>query len=519
MNSTILLGPLVGLVGAPTDTKTDNKAKDGLTSKVVEDIDVYTLSLLSSKDIHTVQFLLNGELFPASKVAETFSGYFWAVTIKVKINGNSQRMMYKVLLNGVETADNHGLNKWEFYIPAKNEEPCIAYASCNGFSSADLAKNTANPYGLWKRMQQNHAAAPFSLLIMGGDQLYADEIWYKVDELHKWTELSEQEQFEFEPSENLPRALDSFYEQLYLRQWNRPEVAMMLASVPTIMMWDDHDIFDGWGSYGESFQQCKVYQLVFQYARKYFEIFQLRCREQDKMLSPVPGSHYAYGVNFRSYGILAMDHRTQRSLDRIMGEDQWEQIIKWLNEVEFGENLLVLSGVPVVYRDFGSIEQAVDFTFWKEEVSDDLKDHWRAKEHQGERLRFIHQFLDELKLRRSRKNNTGRTVILSGDVHVGCLGVIMDRRDIPQKIHQVVSSGIVHPSPTWIQWAGILATTNDSNEYLNEDKKLETAILKPIGSDTYIRARNFATLQMGTDKKLWINWINESKDKPQYPLE
>ena len=28
----------------------------------------------------------------------------------------------------------------------------------------------------------------------------------------------------------------------------RAEVADMLATVPTLMMWDDHDIFDGWGS-------------------------------------------------------------------------------------------------------------------------------------------------------------------------------------------------------------------------------------------------------------------------------
>jgi hypothetical protein len=44
-------------------------------------------------------------------------------------------------------------------------------------------------------------------------------------------------------------------------------------------------------------------------------------------------------------------------------------------------------------------------------------------------------------------------------------------------------------------------------------------MLRPIGSNQYIRARNFTTITEGTDKKLWINWYNESNDKAEYPLE
>ena len=40
----------------------------------------------------------------------------------------------------------------------------------------------------------------------------------------------------------------------------------------------------------------------------------------------------------------------------------------------------------------------------------------------------------------------------------------------------------------------------------------------PIGSSKYLRERNFVTINEGTDKKLWINWICDNKDKPCYAL-
>lgn len=43
-------------------------------------------------------------------------------------------------------------------------------------------------------------------------------------------------------------------------------------------------------------------------------------------------------------------------------------------------------------------------------------------------------------------------------------------------------------------------------------------MLTPFGSDTYLRTRNFATLEQGNDGKLWVNWVCENGDQPHYPL-
>jgi hypothetical protein len=169
-------------------------------------------------------------------------------------------------------------------------------------------------------------------------------------------------------------------------------------------------------------------------------------------------------------------------------------------------------GVPVVYRDFSFVEKAMDATPWEEELSDDLKDHWRAREHQGERARLIMRLLD------NAKHRQGKTLILSGDVHVGCLGVVQDKSGPnTTTIHQVVSSGIVHPAPTALQWAGIVATTNDDCETLDENNLITTRMVKVFGAGIYFRTRNFVTLQTGSDNKLWLNWICENGEQPSYP--
>ena len=107
---------------------------------------------------------------------------------------------------------------------------------------------------------------------------------------------------------------------------------------------------------------------------------------------------------------------------------------------------------------------------------------------------------------------------MSGDVHIGCIGVVLERHT-KEKVHQVVSSGITHPSPSRIEWLGIMAATNDRDEYLDEDRNVSASMLTPFASDKYIRARNYVTLQEGTDKKLWVNWETEGSDEPCYPIQ
>ena len=482
----------------------------------VEDDNKYVICFLSKND-SDFSIFIDKEEIKAEKIGILKSGNFYRAEFEIKQSKKSKTITYNILNNNTNsnTTDAFNRDSWSFYVPSSTEKPKFAYASCNGFSSPDLLAKTDEPYLLWDKLIEQHGNEPFSILIMGGDQVYADELWSKVKELEEWSRLNMNDKIKRKATKAMIRNLDTFYESLYIKKWSDEQMSLCLASIPTVMMWDDHDIFDGWGSYPQELLDCDVYQNIFKTAKKYFEIFQIRGLKNQTLLTK-DRTHFSFALKFRNYHILGLDNRTQRSIYQVMGNDQWKDLNTYLDENILNDNLLVLSAVPVVYRDFSLTENLVDFTSWQEELTDDLKDHWRAKEHQGERMRLIMRLFMNIEKRKVSKRNT-RTVILSGDVHVGSLGVINDHKN-QNKIHQVVSSGIVHTPPTYIEWLGITAVTNDNNEYLNEDKTIETSMLTPIGSAKYLRVRNFVTLNEGSDEKLWINWICDNKDRPCYAL-
>ncbi|MGU5715944.1 alkaline phosphatase D family protein [Aeromonas taiwanensis] len=476
----------------------------------------YSVCFMTEPGCQSAGVRINGELLAASKQADTPKGGFWRLIWQASPKSKTGTPVdYEILLDNKPAHDQAGYDKWQFHLPGKKEQVRIGYASCNGFSDFKLLTSTPAPYAMWDKLAAEHKAHPFSLLLMGGDQVYADSLWTSVPTLKAWNELDREEKVKRKATRTMVEQLDRFYCELYCKQWSRPEVAFMLARVPSAMMWDDHDIFDGWGSYPEDLQRCEVYQAIYAAATKYFRLFQLRSEANGALLDKGL-NHHSWRLGFRGYQILALDNRANRTLTRVMSPSQWDQINAALAACDSG-HLLVMAGVPVVYRDFSFTEAALDATPWEEELTDDLKDHWRAKDHQGERARLIMRLLDNARQRRQKEPGC-KTLILSGDVHVGCLGVIQDKREGGVNVHQLVSSGIVHPCPTQFQWMGILAMTNDDPEYLDENRLIRAELLKPFGAPLYLRTRNFATLLMGSDDKLWANWHCENGLAASYPL-
>ncbi|TFF71814.1 alkaline phosphatase family protein [Aeromonas taiwanensis] len=476
----------------------------------------YSVCFMTEPGCQSAGVRINGELLAASKQADTPKGGFWRLIWQASPKSKAGTPVdYEILLDNKPAHDQAGYDKWQFHLPSKKEQVRIGYASCNGFSDFKLLTSTPAPYAMWDKLAAEHKAHPFSLLLMGGDQVYADSLWTSVPTLKAWNEQDREEKVKRKATRTMVEQLDRFYCELYCKQWSRPEVAFMLARVPSAMMWDDHDIFDGWGSYPEDLQRCEVYQAIYAAATKYFRLFQLRSEANGALLDKTL-NHHSWRLGFRGYQILALDNRANRTLTRVMSPSQWDQINAALAACDSG-HLLVMAGVPVVYRDFSFTEAALDATPWEEELTDDLKDHWRAKDHQGERARLIMRLLDNARQRRQKEPGC-KTLILSGDVHVGCLGVIQDKREGVVNVHQLVSSGIVHPCPTQFQWMGILAMTNDDPEYLDENRLIRAELIKPFGAPVYLRTRNFATLLMGSDDKLWANWHCENGLAASYPL-
>ncbi len=175
---------------------------------------------------------------------------------------------------------------YDVAVPAIGLAPRIAYVSCNGFSSLKLKKSTKNHNAVWQKLLAKHGAvsetfdavqntvAPYNILAMGGDQVYADSMWELVPSLAAWSSKSWDVGNKLKFTSAMRTDLEKFYFNLYVESWSQPEIATIMASVPSVAMWDDHDLIDGWGSYPIERQECQVFQGIWRIASKAFAVFQ-----------------------------------------------------------------------------------------------------------------------------------------------------------------------------------------------------------------------------------------------------
>ena len=229
------------------------------------------------------------------------------------------------------------LQRWSFHVPAATGKPRMAFVSCNGFSSADGIKKVKDKNHLWSHMATLHEAKPYNVLIMGGDQVYADQIWEACPAIKKWVETPFNTRRRRKFSAPMATQVNRFYFNLYRDRWHQPEVERMLSSMPTVMMWDDHDIFDGWGSYSSEIQTCDVYQGIFDVARRHFAVFQQQVdprSAEDHPSKLVGQGTFTLTLDLGDYAILSIDARSERSQAQVLAHKTWDTIWAWTGQLK-----------------------------------------------------------------------------------------------------------------------------------------------------------------------------------------
>lgn len=407
---------------------------------------------------------------------------------------------------------------WSFYVPPTDGKPRMVFVSCNGFSSVTAIKKVKNKNYLWNHMADLHKKTPYNVLIMGGDQVYADQVWEICPALKKWVETPFETRKLQEFSAEMAEQANSFYFNLYRERWHQPEVEGMLSSVPTIMMWDDHDIFDGWGSYNREIQHCDVYQGMFNIAKRYFSVFQQQVDPRILEYHPSKlANQDSFTLTFElgDYAILAMDTRSERSQKRVLSCETWDTIWDWADRLKPADDggpkhLLLVIAVPVLHADFGVLERVMGWMPGEQELEDDVRDHWQSPGHRKERLRLIRRLLDLMDCKKIR------ATIVSGDVHVACLGAIKsERTSTPgarsSVINQLTSSAIVHPAPPKLL-GYVLEQLAETPEPI--DQGIEGAMLDfPTKRTKFVFSRNFLSLEPDDqDDRLWANWYVEGEE-------
>ena len=442
----------------------------------------------------------------------------------------------------------------------------VAYASCNGQSNPDRdEKKRGTDNNMWNVMWGQHngeifwegmgqAWRPYHLLILGGDQLYADGVWQKISELGKWRGLSDEEKKSgLGPGVDqaaVEREIEKFYFNLYCDQWRSPEIERMLSSVPTLMMWDDHDIFDGWGSYPESQLGWLLYRLIYAAAAEHFCVFQLQAtpaeiaaaraeaeaggaggrfgggsRALPDLIPHQSAFSYAYRVNKTVFAML--DMRSERTLHRVMSDESREAFYKWISEVEGKEceNFLLLSAIPLVYVNSAMLGKLLRWAPWqgdpeyKYSLNDDFADQWMSDAHRFERLRLINRLLDFADRKKCR------VTVVSGDVHVGGMGKIeASAGGAPSRdawtINQLISSPIVHvPNGSFLVSLMEWWLDGAVEQIDNAGRDITARMIRLPTTDFHlIPARNWLSLTLDYRNRVWAEWFIEDL-KPAKPSE
>jgi hypothetical protein len=462
-------------------------------------------------------------------------GVYWRWRIDVRRADTERRVSYIVQpRHGQRIEGLPGpLRVDDIAVPARNGLPRLAFFACNGFSDPKVARKVARPYELWDALLQRHMQARgtpdpdipegFHLMVGGGDQIYADSLWHTHPMLSPYKDASRQERVDARPAAEFDRHMQQAYVDLYVERWAVRSLADAFAHIPGIFTWDDHDIFDGWGSYDAELQRCPLYRGVFAGAETAFRVFQLG--GLTKPLHTVGTSHFLQAVQFRGtqrvLDLLLLDLRSERSLDQVMSPAQWRDLKTWLAahaaEGRSRRHLLVVSSIPLVYMRFSALVEKVGT--WAS-LDDDLHDQWESDGHRGERAALLMNLLAH-----AQKADC-RITLISGDVHLGSRGRITSRepghirRGEPEAtIEQVTASGIVHPPPSALELLGMQAIAAETEIELSPLARTE---LLGVGGSDYLRDRSWISVgfdQAGAGQnapvRLWAQWWTAAGRVPE----
>ncbi len=353
----------------------------------------------------------------------------------------------------------------------------VGLVSCNDIDNRSIPKERRG--ALWRELKRVVAEERVDLLVHAGDQIYGDGAPVG------WS-----------ASEGRAAA----YRRHYVNAWSHPDVAAVLSSVPNVMMWDDHEIYDGYGSNDND--PTEAAQLRYRAAEQAFREFQVALNPPDRLSQ----SGFGWVGKYGELAIVAVDGRSQRRWSRgaILGKQQLDDLELRLNELAgLGlKHLFVVVGTPVVYLPLIAAEKLAG-VFSPSSV-DDIRDGWSASNNRNECRRFLMSLLNF-----AGHSPKTQVTLLAGDVHVGTLSQIDTKLGFgPQRIRprlfQITSSGIARPAPSGVEGFLMSAITNGGTQALfNRDIEGVLRKIDGLEHDYCVSHRNFAVIDPSDGHGEW----------------
>ncbi len=328
-------------------------------------------------------------------------------------------------------------------LPGQAERFCFGLYSCHMPYPKDSARS-AFEARLWNLLFEELNFADARFVIAGGDQVYADgndavSIWQYLEKVR----------------DQGPKLDDmvSWYRDIYRGYWGIQGVRAVQANFPHYMIWDDHEIMDGWGSYSDDelsnhldtlfrredkAENLKLARRMKAAATQVYDEYQ-HCHNP-----PTEAGQYDYYFDACGSDYFVLDMRGYRDFDgpdglQILGRAQHARLDAWITSMSKSANkgpLFVVSTVPMVHlKDYvGNLADWLPILG----ARDDVRDHWEHDSHAGEYRSVLGKLF-------ALSGAAGRPLlVLSGDVHVGAIFDLHHDQHPKARLFQVTSSAITY---------------------------------------------------------------------------
>ena len=295
---------------------------------------------------------------------------------------------------------------------------------------------------LYGQMAEHLAAAQARFLLLGGDQIYSDEI-EPISVRHN-----------LPGDERHPPSLDqalAAYRQVCRGYLGETGFRALRERFPTLCMWDDHDIFNDWGS---RLEKSPRDQRMFEAAARAYGEYQ-HARNPDGAIEPPP---YPWRFRWGTAAFLAVDVRSARDYPSgtLLGGPQWEWLKGCLrgesDDLRGVETLFVVLSIPMGHVARWLV-RLVDRL--PGEVADEARDRWSSVAFVDNRDAVLRELFAWQSAAPARQ-----VILLSGDVHAASAFTIR-RRGGPGVVQQFTSSAFTSPS-TWgenvLGWLAVRGT-------------------------------------------------------------
>lgn len=409
-----------------------------------------------------------------------------------------------------------GCTRYEFLVAGRFETNWRFIAHSGNDFAMNTNQNERSKLGgvgfMWKDiLQKNVECGGFHVQLGLGDQIYGDRLWKEVPLLKQWLAMSGKDNRKSAPwTARHEEDVSHAYFHYYTSHFDQPYLREAFAQIPHVLQIDDHDIFDGFGSYPDYMQTSQMFKNIGRIGIEMYLLFQhhttieiLRNVSTDTDLFTITGTGWHF-VKYLGPAVVVVgpDCRSERNQRQVLAGPTYQGLFPkvatlppsvqhciWMisvpviyprldtvetiaNTITTGKkavtgtyNLLgkvtssvagVVGGKEVVASGFSSVKKAVGKsglmgsvlnTFGDIDIADELRDLWTHDSKDLERTYLIRT------LQGIAHQKGIRMTFLSGDVNCCGAGLFHDPSHPGdfKTMYQVISSAVVAaPPPAYV---------------------------------------------------------------------